>query len=269
MAPTPDPAAQAMQRARRRRAKTTTQKPPATPPTADELSVDQVLAHLVEVVETLQPVQPGEPRRHDAIAGAAPGPPNRQQPSLDSQDLLQALALLRQLSQTLTAWEPALISAARARGATWTDIAPALGVASRQAAERRYLRLNPQTGDQPQTTREQRVQTTRDRRSGDRAVAAWARDNAAHLRELAGQISALPTRDQGGRASRDAIHTALGDNDVATLLAPLSAAGPALQQSHQALADRVRALDETTTQIRNADHDRRGPTRQASTTEPT
>jgi hypothetical protein len=268
MAPTPDPAGQAGQRARRRRAKTTTQKP-ATPPKSDEPSVDQMLAHLIKVMETLQPAHPGQPGEPEPSSGVAPGPPNHQQPSLDSQNLLQALALLRQLCQTLTAWEPALISAARARGATWTDIAPALGVASRQAAERRYLRLNPQTGDQPQTTREQRVQTTRDRRSGDRAVAAWARDNAAHLRELAGQISALPTRDQGGQASRDAIHTALGDNDVATLLAPLSAAGPALQQSHQALADRVRALEETTTQIRNADHDRREPTRQASTTQPT
>ena len=41
------------------------------------------------------------------------------------------------------AWEPMLIGAARDRGVSWAAIAPVLGVASRQAAERRHLRLNP------------------------------------------------------------------------------------------------------------------------------
>ncbi|MFD2083514.1 hypothetical protein SAMN05421678_12033 [Actinopolymorpha cephalotaxi] len=175
----------------------------------------------------------------------------------DGQVMLEALGTLRRLRDQLAAWEPALIEAARTQGLTWTEIAPALGLASRQAAERRFLRLNPQAGDQAATTHEERVQTTRDRRSGDRAVAAWARDHAAQLRELAGQITALPVRDQGGRATREAVHTALGNDDAATLLAPLRAVEPALRRKHRALAERIASLDETTDRIRNADHRRR------------
>ncbi|MET9023055.1 hypothetical protein ABZV93_24035 [Actinopolymorpha sp. NPDC004070] len=177
----------------------------------------------------------------------------------DGQVVLEALGTLRRLRDQLAAWEPSLIDAARTQGLTWTEIAPALGLASRQAAERRFLRLNPQAGDQAATTREQRVQTTRDRRSGDRAVAAWARAHAAQLRELAGQISALPVRDQGGRAAREAIHAALGHDDAAALLAPLRASEPALRRKHRVLAERISSLDETTTRIRDADHSRRNP----------
>ncbi|GAA2760941.1 DUF3156 family protein [Actinopolymorpha rutila] len=183
----------------------------------------------------------------------------------DGPAILDALATLRRLRGQLATWEPALIDAARTQGLTWTEIAPALGLASRQAAERRFLRLNPQAGDRVAATREQRVQTTRDRRSGDRAVAAWARTHAAQLRELAGQISALPVRDQGGRATREAIHTALGDDDAATLLAPLRAAETALRRNHRALAARVSSLGETTTRIRNADHSRRNPAERIET----
>jgi hypothetical protein len=185
--------------------------------------------------------------------GEAPGP--------DRDELLHALKVFRRVSEELATWEPVLIGAARGRGGTWTEIAQALGLASRQAAERRFLRLDPGVGDRPGTTREQRVQTTRDRRSGDRAVAAWARQNAAQLRELAGQISVLPARAQGGRAVREAIHAALGEDDAAALLAPLSAAAPYLQRGHHDLAEQVRAVDRKTARIRSADQDQRSPTR--------
>ena len=62
-------------------------------------------------------------------------------------DVLAALSQLRVVQDQLAAWEPLLIGAARDRGASWAAIAPALGVASRQAAERRYLRLNPHATD--------------------------------------------------------------------------------------------------------------------------
>jgi hypothetical protein len=39
---------------------------------------------------------------------------------------------------------------------SWQALAPALGVASRQAAERRYLRLIPAITDQPGSTRDGR-----------------------------------------------------------------------------------------------------------------
>src|SRR5437763_16030294 len=58
-------------------------------------------------------------------------------------DALAALTLLRHLREELAEWEPRLIAAAREHGASWIQLAPALGVASRQAAERRYLRPRP------------------------------------------------------------------------------------------------------------------------------
>src|SRR5579859_5313903 len=68
-----------------------------------------------------------------------------------SAQFLVALALLRELRAQIAAWEPDLIDAARNRGASWAELAPALGVASRQAAERRYLRLRPSPDDQVST----------------------------------------------------------------------------------------------------------------------
>src|SRR3954454_8557222 len=120
-------------------------------------------------------------RVQDAVAAARAG-------VADQDQLLTALAGLRLLREELAGWEPELITAARAAGASWVALAPALGVASRQAAERRYLRLQPShTGER---TGEARVDAERDRRAGDRAVAGWARENSATLRELAGQVSA-------------------------------------------------------------------------------
>ncbi|MFJ1828695.1 type III effector protein, partial [Streptomyces sp. NPDC088178] len=96
------------------------------------------------------------------IAGDAAGPG----------EALDALRLLRDVCRRLAVWEPALIEAARGAGASWADIAHPLGVSSRQAAERRYLRLC--TGHLG-TTGEQRIQAVRDRRAADRAVSTWAR----------------------------------------------------------------------------------------------
>jgi hypothetical protein len=162
---------------------------------------------------------------------------------------------LRRLRSRLTAWEPALIGAARERGVTWTHIAPALGLASRQAAERRYLRLNPD-GDAT-TTREERVQATRDRRSGERAVAVWARENAAALRGVAGQITALSGLNRSARASVARVTSALGSDDAADLVAPLAAASATLSRSHPDLAGRIDALTTSAERARAADLDRR------------
>ncbi|NUR95404.1 MAG: hypothetical protein HOV67_09110 [Kribbellaceae bacterium] len=169
---------------------------------------------------------------------------------LSSTDALKALAELRVLQDQLAAWEPLLIGAARERGVSWAAIAPALGVASRQAAERRYLRLNPHTTDPEGMTGEQRVQAARDRRAGDRAVTRWARDNAADLRRLAAQITALEDLEPGTRASADRLLEALGDSDSAALLAPLAEAGAKLEDSHPHLAGQVSDITVTTDQLR-------------------
>ncbi|MGY4771261.1 hypothetical protein ACXC9Q_30505 [Kribbella sp. CWNU-51] len=171
---------------------------------------------------------------------------------ISSADVLAALTQLRLVQDRLAAWEPLLIGAARDRGASWAAIAPSLGVASRQAAERRYLRLNPHPADQHEMTGEQRVQAARDRRAGDRAVTQWARANAARLRRLAAQITALDGLDPSAatQASVDRVLHALGDSDTANLLDPLTEAGPKLEGTHPALAGQVADINATTNQLR-------------------
>ncbi|WP_424186218.1 HSP18 transcriptional regulator [Actinokineospora sp. G85] len=168
--------------------------------------------------------------------------------------LLAALTALRELRDRMAAWEPELIGAARAAGASWAALAPALGVTSRQAAERRYLRLQPTGGDE--TTGEQRVHTRRDQRAGDRAVSKWAQDNARTLRTLAAHIHGLDGLDAAAREQADRIGTALGDNDPERLLQPLSEARSHLAD-RQDLVDRLDSITELTDTVRQEAADSR------------
>jgi hypothetical protein len=133
------------------------------------------------------------------------------------QRLLDALTVLRWAQAQLAAMEPELITAARAAGVSWQALAPALGVASRQAAERRFLRLVPATADQQGSTRDGRVRAERDRRAGDRAVARWANDNTADLRRLAGQVTGLTDLDESAAADIGRLHDALAEPDASAL----------------------------------------------------
>ncbi|MFD7924161.1 type III effector protein [Streptomyces sp. NPDC059740] len=167
---------------------------------------------------------------------------------------LEALALLRTVRDRLAGWESGLIETAREAGASWADLAHPLGVASRQAAERRYLRLRPGA---PGTTGEQRVQATRDRRAADRTVTVWARDNAADLRQLAGQVAALTDLPAEARAPLSRLVAALADNDPASLVTPLTETRPHLAPHHPALAARIASLTRHTDRLRRDTGDRR------------
>ncbi|WP_031466474.1 hypothetical protein [Sciscionella sediminilitoris] len=161
--------------------------------------------------------------------------------------LFEALIRLRALREHLGRWEPELIRAARDRGASWVELAPALGVASRQAAERRYLRVQPTgTGE---TNREARVTERREKRAGDRAVHAWARDNAGLLRSIAGQVNALDGLGEQGRARADLLGAALGSDDPADLLTPLAETRPYLTE-HTELAREIEDLTNHAGQLR-------------------
>ncbi|KQX52114.1 MULTISPECIES: hypothetical protein [unclassified Streptomyces] len=168
-----------------------------------------------------------------------------------SEEALTALLLLRELREQLAAWEPCFIEAARDAGASWADLAHPLGVTSRQAAERRYLRVRP---GNPGTTGEQRVQTTRDRRAAHRTVTAWARGNAGDLRQLAGQITALDTLPTDTQADLSA---ALADSDPALLLEPLARTHAHLTPLHPDLAKRVDTLIRRTEDLRDESDQRR------------
>ena len=173
--------------------------------------------------------------------------------------LLLALTDLRELRDRLAGWEPELITAARAAGTSWAALAPALGVTSRQAAERRYLRMRP-TGN-GEATKEARVDAARDRRAGDRAVVAWARQNSAELRRLAGEVSGLADLPPESRRDADRVHEELAGNDTATLLEPLTTIRPHLTEGHTELADRIDAMAADAEQHRWKAVDRRHTSR--------
>ncbi|AKL69577.1 MULTISPECIES: hypothetical protein [Streptomyces] len=167
---------------------------------------------------------------------------------------LAALLTLREIREQLARWESALIETARDQGASWADLAGPLGVASRQAAERRYLRLRPGTAG---STGEQRVQATRDSRAADRSVTAWARDNAADLRRLAGRVSALTDLPAGSESAMGDLNQALADNDAAHLVQPLTDTRPHLRPEDADLADLIDAMARHTDQLRRDSHNQR------------
>lgn len=164
--------------------------------------------------------------------------------------LLTALVALKAVREQLAAWEPELIAAARAGGTSWTALAPALGVASRQAAERRFLRLRPSDGGE--STGEARVDAERDRRAGDRAVAEWARRNSAILRQLAGQAGALDGLNAKARESAERVSAVLGEDDVTGLLAPLADLRAQLPREHTGFAERLGEIGMHTERVRRS-----------------
>ncbi|MET8331213.1 HSP18 transcriptional regulator [Streptomyces sp. NPDC005181] len=165
----------------------------------------------------------------------------------EREQVLASLLLLREVREQLAGWETSLIESAREAGASWAELAGPLGVASRQAAERRYLRLRPGADG---TTGEQRVKATRDRRAADRTITAWARTHAADLRTLAGQITALTDLPDAAHTCLGHLRQALADDDPARLVAPLAATRPHLKAHHRDLADRIDSITHHTGQLR-------------------
>ncbi len=206
--------------------------PPPAPGPASFLAAQAALAAIDDAL------------READITDKTPPPPRT-----GPEAALATLLLLREVRERLATWEAGLIETARADGASWADLAQPLGVASRQAAERRYLRVRP--GD-PGSTGEERVRTTRDRRAADRSVTSWARDSAADLRRLAGEITALPDLPPSAGPALNHLHGALGNDDPSTLLAPLTETRIHLRTSHPDLADRVDTV------TRHTEHLRRG-----------
>nr|WP_221379193.1 hypothetical protein [Actinoplanes polyasparticus] len=188
-----------------------------------------------------------------ALAGTAESV-RRAADEVSPADLLAALSLLRWAQSELAAIEPELVTAARAAGVSWQSLAPALGVASRQAAERRYLRSTSAGTGAPGATRDARVQAERDRRAAHRAVTRWANDNTADLRRLAGQVVGLTDLDDAATETVSRLHGALGDHDASALPGLLAATQPHLP-GHPELAAQIDAVTEQAARIRRH-HDR-------------
>ncbi|GGR90529.1 hypothetical protein GCM10010252_31670 [Streptomyces aureoverticillatus] len=186
----------------------------------------------------------------DALRAARQETPDPPGPGPGPDQALASLLLLRQVREQLAEWETGLIETARHAGASWADLAEPLGVASRQAAERRYLRNRPGPAG---TTGEQRVQATRERRAAERSAATWARRNAADLRRIAGQITALTDLPTAARLPLTQLHAALAHDDPADLIHPLNAARPHLAATHPDLAAQLDTLTNPATTPPTAD----------------
>ncbi|AUY53726.1 hypothetical protein [Streptomyces sp. CB01881] len=228
-------------------------KPATKPQTpvgpASFLAAAAALAAIDDAVRTAQ-----------APGAASPGPsaPPHGPQETDPGQALAALVLLRELRTQLAGWEAGLVENARNAGAAWADLAYPMGVASRQAAENRYLRLRPAgTTHQSAGTGAERVKAVRDRRAADRTVTAWARDNAAELRVLAAQITAVTDLAAEARPAQAALTAALGATDPADLIEPLTAIRPHLGPGQGDLAPRLDALTHRTHQLRDDSNRRR------------
>jgi hypothetical protein len=215
--------------------------------------------------ETFPPAAEGDPSDLVAVTAALTatlaevGPGTAGSSAASPARLLEALVLLRRAQNELAGIEPLLIAAARAAGVSWQALAPALGVASRQAAERRYLRSTSAPTDQPDATRDARVQAERDRRAGQRAVTRWANDNTADLRRLAGQITALTDLDDAAGEALTRLHDALGDRDASALPGLLAATQRHLSH-HPGLTDEIDTVTAHTDQVRQQSLRYRGDT---------
>ncbi|WP_420709722.1 HSP18 transcriptional regulator [Streptomyces sp. H021] len=216
--------------------------PPATPIRAPDAA-----AALEAIRRTVEDAH----RSSAGAAGAAAAAP-AQDPG--PEQALAALRVLREVRERLTGWESVLIETARDRGASWAELAGPLGVASRQAAERRSLRLRPGAAG---STGEQRVQATRDARAADRSVTAWARDNAADLRRLAGQVTSLTGLPLSAEEAVGELNLALAGDDAARLVAPLAGTRPHLGPGDAELADRIDAMTRHTDRLRQDSNDQR------------
>ncbi|MFD9420845.1 HSP18 transcriptional regulator [Streptomyces goshikiensis] len=217
-------------------------------PRAATVSFTAAAAALEAINQSVQDAQQssaGTPKTTAPLAAADSGP----------YPALAALLMLREIREQLAGWESGLIETARDEGASWAELAGPLGVASRQAAERRYLRLRPGIAG---STGEQRVQTTRDTRAADRTVTAWARDHSAELRRLAGQITSLTNLPANAHDAVSDLNRALADNDAARLLQPLTDTRTHLRPQDAELADRIDALTRHTDQLRQDTHNQRG-----------
>ncbi|WP_371519668.1 hypothetical protein [Kitasatospora sp. NBC_01300] len=225
--------------------------PPATggsPPTGPASFLAAAAAALAAIADAVRTAQNTSPATRPGAGAPDEGP----------RPALAALVLLRELRTELAGWEAGLVESARAGGATWADLARPMGVASRQAAENRYLRLRPaDSGSTDAETGAGRVKAVRDRRAADRAVTAWARDNAADLRVLAAQITAAPGLTPRARPALTELITALGAPDPADLIAPLADMRPHLAAAHPDLAARLDDLTNRTDRLRHDSDQRR------------
>jgi hypothetical protein len=153
-------------------------------------------------------------------------------------EALAALALVADLREDLDVAERRLIGGLRDRGVSWQEIAGALGLRSRQAAEQRWLRLSGSAGrDAAGARAERRRQRSTDIAAGEEVVELRAAVAALYHRLGRGTALALPRRTL--QAALNASPGALFD---LARLAVTDLSGVSLDGPASAALDRVRGL---------------------------
>ena len=130
-------------------------------------------------------------------------------PEKDRDELLAALTGLAALRRELDEVERDLIQDARDAGASWARLATALGLASRQAAEQRMLRLQGESRRDPEWARSSRAQLAR-RRESETTLDDLARCADAAHRELRAQPDLGPRARLAAATLRQARHAPAG-----------------------------------------------------------
>ncbi len=155
--------------------------------------------------------------------------------------------------ERLAGWETRLIEAARHAGASWTDLAAPLGVASgrpRSAVTCGCARALPV----PPASSASRPPAT-----GGRPTAGSPPGPVTTPRACASSPEQLSALDDLPDETRTLLGRALGDHDPAALLAPLADARAHLDGGHAELRGRLDAVSEHTTGLRRPPAMRRGP----------
>ncbi|NYS17289.1 hypothetical protein HFP43_00390 [Streptomyces sp. SJ1-7] len=121
---------------------------------------------------------------------------------LSETGLLASLLVIRSLREKLQEDERRLIAAARRKKVTWTRLADALELRSRQAAERRYLQLRSDFDESAgmQLTQQNRIDFARDQRSR-RTERDWAVQHADEIRNLAHRLLHVPDLQERANCS--------------------------------------------------------------------
>ena len=140
----------------------------------------------------------------------------------DRRELLAALSGVAEIRRELDEIERDLLTDARDAGASWAAIATALSLASRQAAEQRWLRLQGLRSRDPGWARSQRAQRNDDDGPGLEELAKAA--DAAHrelrarapgsAQEKLAAATLRQARDAPSGALYDLVRQALADLDA-------------------------------------------------------
>ena len=168
-------------------------------------------------------------------------------PAATTDELLAALAALRRIRRDLDSTERGLIERAREESVAWPRIAEALGLASRQAAEQRLLRLSAAGGRDPVTARRQRTtdvfagEPIRRLRAAARAAARQLLADEEWDRRHSRASLARASIEEAAAAPPGAlfalVEAALADLSAIPPAALPTAARPAIDGLRRALAD--------------------------------